>query len=150
MIDLSHYKEVNKDGITAAVVNDGKVLLLKRIWLPFMSFPGIWTFITGGRKEGEEYLDAAYREIEEETKIERKHLKLIARIDNVMLYDPVWKRKKWRNAFFVFSSSKTEVKLDMENRNYRWASMDEIANGKNYTNIFADRVLIEKKIKDVL
>jgi len=66
-IDKNKFRHVQRDGIVAILINNNKVLLLKRRRIPFLTNPGIWFFITGGRKNGEAYIETAYREIMEET-----------------------------------------------------------------------------------
>ena len=150
-VDVESYQLVEKDGVTAIIIHDDKVLLLKRVWLPFISFPGAWTFVTGGRNEKEDYLAAAYREIYEETGIPDSRLKLLAKRPYTMLYDPVWKRKKWHNVLFVFETNTDQVILNYESTAYRWAPIQEIRDKVNYTNVFVEErqilFLLESTLK---
>ncbi len=126
-----------RDGIVAIIVYRRKVLLLRRIWVPFlMSAPGIWSFLTGGRRRGESYIDAAYREIYEETGIGREMLRLVGRGRSMMLFDPVRRDARWRNMLFIFRSSTGRVRLNFENREYRWAGIGDIVGRRRYTNVF--------------
>ena len=148
--DIESYQMVDKDGITAIIIHEGKMLLLKRVWLPFISFPGAWTFVTGGRNEKEDYLATAYREIYEETGIPENRLRLLARRSYTLLYDPVWKRKKWHNVLFIFESNTDQVILNYESTAYRWAPMEEIRNKKDYTNVFVEERQILSLLESTL
>ncbi len=143
-----HYKFVDRPGVVAILINSGKVLLLKRRNIPFITNPGIWFFVTGGLKKGERPIDAAYRELNEETGIERRHLKKLSEF-NVELFD----KKKgwyWKNRCFIFYSDKKEVKLNIENTKYRWASFNEIEEGSTFSNIFIKGDHIIRLIKGVI
>ncbi len=67
-----------------AVIIDGRgmVLALERI-----AIKGAWQLPQGGLKKGEEPLDAAYREIEEETGIVRGNLELLATATEPLVYE---------------------------------------------------------------
>ncbi len=129
------YRTITREGIAAIVISGSKVLLLKRLPLPIITNPGIWSFIFGGRKKGESYLDAAYREIEEETGIERSDLRLLAKEMKVDLFDQR-RRCMWQNRMFVFRSTTEKVRKSLENSAYRWAGIRDIRKHTNYTNIF--------------
>ncbi len=149
-IDAESYQMVERDGITAIIIHEGKILLLKRVWLPFISYPGAWTFVTGGRNEREDYLAAAYREIYEETGIPENRLQLLAKRPYTLLYDPVWKRKKWHNVLFVFETNTDQVILNYESTTYRWAQMEEIKNRRDYTNVFVEERQILSLLESTL
>lgn len=134
------YKHVERDGIVAVIINRRRVLLVKRFWLYFFTtFPGIWTFVTGGKRKNETHLDAAFRETEEETGLGMGSLVPVAQYRNVALYDPVKKDKTWENALIIFKTEKSEVLLNFENTRYRWATISELRREKDYTNIFVGK-----------
>lgn len=145
------FELVDRDGVVAVVIRGGRLLVLKRRNLPLiMIAPGIWTFITGGRKPGEMGLHAAYREVREESGICRDALHRLAGPVSVMLFDPVRMDKMWRNSLFVFGSDTDEVKLNVENSRYRWAAFRDITEDREYTNIFLDRSGVERLIAKLL
>ena len=49
--------------------------------------------------------------------------------------------------FFIFRSSTGKVRLDLENRAYRWATIREIENEINYTNVFIHEEGILKMLR---
>ncbi len=142
---MKDYKSVKSEGIIAVIIWRDKVLLLKRRNIPFIFNPGIWSFVTGSKKRNEDYISAAYREIHEETGIKKNELKLLRKQANITLFDPK-KRKKWSNCFLIFRSETGIVKINIENSGWRWAELDEIRKGKDYTNIFLNKSAAIKAI----
>ncbi|MGA3020815.1 MAG: NUDIX hydrolase [Candidatus Micrarchaeales archaeon] len=143
------YKEFHLDkrnGITAIIMNRGRVLIMKRTYIPFKISPGIWTFVCGGRKRGERYIETAYREIREEAGIPKKRLRLLSKYDRVMKID-VGMRRKFYDHLYLFYSETREVRRNIENTKHRWARLNEIRNEREYTNVFADKHLIERMIE---
>ena len=70
-----------RSGVGIVVLNkDNKVFVAKRIDNP----KNFWQMPQGGVDEGENFLSAAYRELEEETSI--KSVKLICEIDEITTY----------------------------------------------------------------
>ena len=140
------HKQVKiNDGVLCILINRRKFLLLKRLAIPFIINHGIWSFITGKLNKKESYLSAAYREIEEETKITKNHLVLVMKPFRVRLFD-VHNGKQWQNTIFIFYSNTRKVALNIENSKFRWSPMEDITNYKEYTNIFCN----EKRILKIL
>ena len=133
------------DGVLCILINRRRLLLLKRLAIPFIINHGVWSFITGKLNKKESYLSAAYREIEEETKITKNHLVLVMKPFRVRLFD-VHNGKQWQNTIFIFYSNTRKVALNIENSRFKWSPMDDIANYKEYTNIFCN----EKRILKIL
>jgi 8-oxo-dGTP pyrophosphatase MutT (NUDIX family) len=127
------YKTVEKSGITSVLLNKGRILLVERRRIPFMTHPGFWSFVSGARKNrNEEYMDTVYREIKEETDMEKSQLKLLVTDETVIIRDHR-KNIQWENKFFIFDSKTDTVRLDMENKNFKWISIDELERHKNIT-----------------
>ena len=71
-----------RTGVGIVVLNnENKVFVAKRIDNP----KNFWQMPQGGVDEGESFLEAAYRELEEETGI--KEVKLIKEIDEILSYE---------------------------------------------------------------
>ncbi len=138
------------DGVCAVIIYGKEVLLLKRHWLPIIRNPSVWSFVFGTKEKDDTHLSTVYREIEEETGIERKNLRLLAKPIVTKLFDTKSPTKWWYNHFYVFESKSNKVRLDMENTGYRWAGLGEIKGSKNYTNIFVDKKRIESLIERAL
>lgn len=151
MSKLSGYRLQKRDGAVVAIVRGGNVLLLKRRRIPFIANPGLWCLVMGGRSGKESYIENAYREVEEETGIGRSHLMLLAKKNNVRLFDAVRNDKvAWENAFLIFHSDTNEVRKNFENSAFRWATISEIIKEREYTNIFVDKEEITKLIKGAI
>lgn len=67
-----------------AVIADGRgrVLVCER-----KDIPGAWQFPQGGMEQGEEAIDAAFREIAEETGIRATSLRLVRRYPELLAYE---------------------------------------------------------------
>lgn len=150
MGDTGEYKLVEADGVTVAIIHSGKVLLIKRVNFPLISNPGIWVFVQGSKKRGEEHIDTAYREIHEEVSIGREHLEMIFEKKDVLMFDAVKKKHKWRNAFYIFRSRTSNVKTNYESQGHRWANFEELLGEREYTNIFIDKEEMLHHIKSAL
>ena len=71
-----------RSGVGIVVLNkDNKVFVAKRI----DNQKNFWQMPQGGVDEGEDYLAASYRELEEETSI--RNVKLIKELDGLISYD---------------------------------------------------------------
>jgi putative (di)nucleoside polyphosphate hydrolase len=69
-------------GVGAVIADErGRVLALER-----SDIPGAWQFPQGGLEKDEEPLDAAYREIEEETSLPRRALTLVSVYPDLLVY----------------------------------------------------------------
>ncbi len=139
------YRLVKADGVAVVLINRRRVLLLKRRSLPFLKNPGIWSFLFGARKRGERRIETAYREVREEVGLEKARLRLLDGGLEVGLYD-AGKTIRWQNRFFIFRSDSSHIEKDYENAAYRWASMGEVRDHINYTNVFIDEERILKRI----
>ena len=139
------YKLVSVPGMTAIIIHGQRILLLKRRNVPIILNAGIWAFLSGGRERGERYIDTAYREIREESGIDRHSLTLLFKTR--MLLTDRKRRIVWPNWVFVFRSDTGKVRLDYENSGYRWATINQIEKEINYTNIFINHRELEKTIR---
>jgi putative (di)nucleoside polyphosphate hydrolase len=114
---------------------DGRVWYGRRANVPD---PHNWQFPQGGVDDGEDLLDAAYRELEEETGV--TSVELLARTDGWIAYDfpPEYVGGKatrgWlgqKQAWFAlrFTGDESEIRLDhheeVEFDAWRWGSLDE-------------------------
>jgi len=147
-IDKSKLKRVKRNGVVAIIINKRRVLLLKRRNLPFLTNPGIWFFITGGRKNGEKYIETAYREIMEEVGIEKQMLRKLYEC-RVKLYDEA-KKWIWENRCFIFYSKSRHVKLNIENSAYRWAGINDLRKEIGFSNILINKRFVINKIERFL
>jgi putative (di)nucleoside polyphosphate hydrolase len=99
-----------------------------------------WQMPQGGIDEGEAAIDAAIREVGEETGIAPEHLTLLAEAPDELFYDlpadlvgTLWKGK-WRGQrqrWFLFAFSGTDADIDIatphpEFRAWKWAAPAEL------------------------
>ena len=124
-----------RSGVGIVVLNnDNKVFVAKRIDNP----KNFWQMPQGGVDEGEDFLKAAYRELEEETSI--KSVELIKELDGTITYELpdrllglIWKGKykgqkqKWFLMRFVGSDSEINIKTKHpEFLEWKWVELDKI------------------------
>ena len=124
-----------RSGVGIVVLNnDNKVFVAKRIDNP----KNFWQMPQGGVDEGEDFLKAAYRELEEETSI--KNVKLIKELDGTITYELpdrllglIWKGKyrgqkqKWFLMRFVGLDNEINIKTKHpEFLEWKWVDLDKI------------------------
>ena len=124
-----------RSGVGIIVLNkDNKVLVAKRIDNP----KNFWQMPQGGVNESEDFLKAAYRELNEETSI--KNVELIKEIDGTITYELpnhligiIWKGKfrgqkqKWFLMRFVGEDKEIDIKTkNPEFLDWKWIDLDQI------------------------
>ena len=147
-----------RSGVGIIVVNkDNKVFVAKRIDNP----KDYWQMPQGGGDEGEDFLTAAFRELEEETSI--KNVKLIKEIDEMISYELpknllgiIWKGKfrgqkqKWFLMRYLGKDEDINIKTKKpEFLDWKWIELDEI------TNVVVDfklhvYQLLKEKVKKII
>ena len=124
-----------RSGVGIIVLNkDNKVFVARRI----DNSKNFWQMPQGGVNKGENYLSAAYRELEEETSI--KNVKLIREIDGSMTYELpdhligiIWKGKfrgqkqKWFLMRYFGNDDEINIKTKKpEFLDWKWIALDQI------------------------
>ena len=147
-----------RNGVGIVVLNkQNKVFVAKRIDNP----KDFWQMPQGGVDNGESFLTAAYRELEEETSI--KNVELIQEIDGTTTYELpkhllgiIWRGKykgqkqKWFLMRYLGEDSEINIKTHKpEFLEWRWIDLDMI------TKIFVDFKLhvyeeIKEKIQKII
>ena len=124
-----------RSGVGIVVLNkENKVFVAKRIDNP----KNFWQMPQGGVDEGEDFLKAAYRELEEETSI--KNVKLIKELDGTITYELpdrllglIWKGKyrgqkqKW--FLMRFNGEDNEINIKTKNPEFldwKWIEIDQL------------------------
>ena len=122
-----------RSGVGIIVLNkENKVFVAKRIDNP----KNFWQMPQGGVDEGEDFLTAAYRELEEETSI--KKVEVIKEIDETITYELpdhllgiIWKGKykgqkqKWFLMRFLGSDEEINIKTNKpEFLEWKWIDVD--------------------------
>ena len=124
-----------RNGVGIVVLNkDNKVFVAKRIDNP----KNFWQMPQGGVDQDEDFLTAAYRELEEETSI--KNVELIKELDGTTTYELpdrllgiIWKGKykgqkqKW--FLMKFTGEEQEINIKTKNPEFldwKWIDLDRI------------------------
>tara|TARA_B100000579_G_scaffold117685_1_gene94586 strand:+ start:19 stop:504 length:486 start_codon:yes stop_codon:yes gene_type:complete len=147
-----------RNGVGIVVLNkDNKVFVAKRIDNP----KNFWQMPQGGVDDGENFFNAALRELEEETGM--KKVKLIQEIDGIMTYELpnhllgiIWKGKykgqkqKWFLMRYLGSDDEINIQTNKpEFLEWKWIDLDMI------TEVVVDFKLhiykeLKKKIKKII
>ena len=147
-----------RSGVGIVVLNkNNKVFVAKRI----DNQNNFWQMPQGGIDKDEDYLAAAYRELEEETSI--KNVDLVKELDGLISYELpksligiIWKGKyrgqeqKWFVMRFLGQDSEINIKTKHpEFCEWKWIDLE------NITDLVVDFKLhvyedIKKKVKDIL
>ena len=147
-----------RSGVGIVVLNkNNKVFVAKRI----DNQNNFWQMPQGGVDKDENYLAAAYRELEEETSI--KNVDLVKELDGLISYELpksligiIWKGKyrgqkqKWFVMKFLGQDSEVNIKTkNPEFCEWKWIDLE------NITDLVVDFKLhvyedIKKKVKDIL
>ena len=140
-----------RSGVGIIVLNkDNKVFVAKRIDNP----KNFWQMPQGGVDEGEDFLKAAYRELEEETSI--KNVDLIKELDGMITYELperllgiIWKGKykgqkqKWFIMKFLGHDSEINIKTKKpEFLEWRWIESNSITK-----NVVDFKIEVYKKVQ---
>ena len=124
-----------RSGVGIVVINkDNKIFVAKRI----DNQKNFWQMPQGGVDEGEDYLKAAYRELEEETSI--KSVELIKELEGTITYELpdrllgiIWKGKykgqkqKW--FLMKFTGEEKEINIKTKNPEFldwKWINLNQI------------------------
>ena len=147
-----------RNGVGIIVLNkDNKVFIAKRIDNP----KNFWQMPQGGVEKNEDYLAAAFRELNEETSI--KNIKLIKELDGLIDYELphhllgiIWKgkyrgqRQKWFLMKFLGEDKEINIKTkNPEFLDWKWIELDKI------TDVVVDFKLkvyeeVKEKVKKIL
>ena len=124
-----------RSGVGIVVLNkDNKVFVAKRIDNP----KDFWQMPQGGVDKGEDFLSAAYRELDEETNI--KNVELIKELEGEISYElpkhllgVIWKgqyrgqKQKWFVMRFLGNDKEINLKTDKpEFLEWKWVELDMI------------------------
>ena len=141
-----------RNGVGIVVLNkNNKVFVAKRVDNP----KNFWQMPQGGVDEGEDFLQAAYRELEEETSI--KNVELIKELDDSLSYElpdrllgVIWKGKykgqkqKWFLMRFTGDEDEINIKTKKpEFLDWKWIEIDSLTDA-----VVDFKLHIYKKLKD--
>ena len=141
-----------RSGVGIVLLNkENKVFVAKRIDNP----KNFWQMPQGGVDKGEDFLSAAFRELEEETSI--KNVELITEIEGTTIYElpknllgVIWKgkykgqRQKWFLMRYLGNDNEINIKTKKpEFLDWKWIDVDKI------TDVVVDfKFNVYKELKD--
>ena len=124
--------------VTSFIINDEKILLLKRSD-KVKTMRGLWAGISGIIEKDEMPLSRAKIEIFEEVGIEEEWIELLKAVQQIKIVSPQYKNHGWNIFPFLFSTKNVEIKLNWENSEFRWIKPNEIINYKTVPDL--DKIL---------
>ena len=110
--------------VTSLLTYENKILILKRSNL-VKTMKNQWAGISGYLEKKEDLLNCAYREIFEETGVEKKQLTLI-KTGNPVLITCVKNSMSFLVHPFLLKSTTVRISLNYENSEYKWILPNEI------------------------
>ena len=125
--------------VTCFITNENKILLLKRSD-KVKSMKGLWAGVSGIIEKDELPLARAKREIFEEVGLHEDQIKLLKSEKEMRIISPQYKNHEWLVFPFLFDTENQTIKLNWENSDYRWISIDEIKNFETVPSL--DKVLL--------
>ena len=117
--------------VTSFIKNNDKFLILKRS-NKVKTMKGLWAGISGIIENDEDPLTRAKIEIYEELGITEDKIKFLKSSSKMRVQSPQYANHEWEIFPFLFESENPTIKLNWENSEYKWVSMEEI---KNYETV---------------
>ena len=113
--------------VTSFLKNSEKILLLKRSE-KVKTMKSLWAGISGIIEVDEEPLARAEIEVFEEVGIEKSDISLLKQGEVIVIESPQYANHQWEVYPFLFSTKNREIRLNWENSDSRWISIDELKN----------------------
>ena len=113
--------------VTSFLKNSDKILLLKRS-KKVKTMKNLWAGISGIIEGVEEPLARAEIEVFEEVGIEKSNISLLKQGEVILIESPQYANHQWEVYPFLFSTKNREIRLNWENSDSRWISIDELKN----------------------
>jgi len=111
--------------VTTFLINSDKILLLKRSQ-KVKSMKNLWAGISGIIEGDEKPVKRAKIEVYEEVGIEESNIKLIKEGDTILIESPQYENHQWEVYPFLFSCDNRDIKLNWENSDSKWISVNEL------------------------
>jgi 8-oxo-dGTP pyrophosphatase MutT (NUDIX family) len=125
--------------VTSFIKDNDKFLLLKRS-NKVKTMKGLWAGISGIIENEEDPLIRAKIEIFEELGITEDKIKFLKAASKMTVHSPQYENHEWEIFPFLFESRNPTIKLNWENSEYKWITINEIRNYKTVPSI--DKVLL--------
>ena len=117
--------------VTSFIKDNDKFLLLKRSDT-VKTMKGLWAGVSGIIENDEEPLSRAKIEIFEELGIPKDRIKFLKSASEMKVNSPQYENHEWEIFPFLFEVKNPIIKLNWENSEYKWITVDEI---KNYETV---------------
>ena len=114
------------DVVTCVIKCNTKILLLKRS-NRVGTFKNKWACVSGYVEEGEDALDRAFQEIEEEAQLPRENITFKKRGEPLIFFDEI-EGHTWRVFPFLFYIKTKKITLDWEHTEYAWVRLKDLGN----------------------
>ena len=125
--------------VTSFIKDNDKFLILKRS-NKVKTMKGLWAGISGIIENNEEPLNRAKIEIFEELGITEDKIKFLKSASKMKVHSPQYENHEWEIFPFLFESDNPTIKLNWENSEYKWVTVDEMKNYETVPSI--DKVLL--------
>jgi len=125
--------------VTSFIKDNDKFLLLKRSD-KVKTMKGLWAGVSGIIEGDEEPLKRAKIEIFEELGITEDKIKFLKSSLEMKVHSPQYENHEWEIFPFLFEVKNPIIKLNWENSEYRWITVNEIKNYETVPSI--EKVLI--------
>jgi 8-oxo-dGTP pyrophosphatase MutT (NUDIX family) len=93
---------------------------------------GLWAGISGIIEKNEIPLTRAKIEIREEVGISEDKIRLVKAAERLKVNSPQYENHEWEIFPFLFEVKNPDIKLNWENSEYTWITIDEL---KNYNTV---------------
>ena len=117
--------------VTSFIKDNDKFLLLKRS-NKVKTMRGLWAGVSGIIEREEEPIVRAKIEIFEELGLTENKIKILKSATKMKVHSPQYENHEWEIFPFLFEVENPEIKLNWENSEYKWVTIDEI---KNYETV---------------
>ena len=113
--------------VTSFIRDNEKLLILKRSD-KVKSMKGLWAGISGIIEKNEEPLKRAKIEIFEEVGITEDLITLVKTSEEMRINSPQYENHEWEIFPFLFEAKNPKIKLNWENSEFKWISIEELEN----------------------
>ena len=128
--------------VTSFIQDEQKLLILRRS-NKVKTMKGLWAGISGIIEKNELPLTRAKIEIYEETGISEDKIRLIKNAAKLRIHSPQYENHEWEIFPFLFEAKNPDIKLNWENSEYIWITINEL---KNYNTVPS----LEKVLQNLL
>jgi len=117
--------------VTSFIQDNQKILILRRS-NKVKTMKGLWAGISGIIEKNEIPLTRAKIEIREEVGISEDKIRLVKAAERLKVNSPQYENHEWEIFPFLFEVKNPDIKLNWENSEYTWITIDEL---KNYNTV---------------